>query len=110
MMVPLKEGAITEADVTEFYDLPSGKFSRSSDDEITLCKNVGGAHLDLMTRQLADGRAFMLGDQPDLADISIYFTLDFLRRCRNGNERIPDEYPISRSPAKLFSDSVLSSR
>ncbi|MFZ1661340.1 MAG: ornithine cyclodeaminase [Paracoccaceae bacterium] len=49
MMVPLKEGAITEADVTEFYDLPSGKFSRSSDDEITLCKNGGGAHLDLMT-------------------------------------------------------------
>lgn len=51
------------------------------------------AHLDLMARQLADGRAYMLGDQPDLADISIYFTLDFLRRCRNGNERIPDEYP-----------------
>lgn len=49
LMVPLKEGAITEADVTEFYDLPSGKFTRTSDDEITLCKNGGGAHLDLMT-------------------------------------------------------------
>lgn len=49
LMVPLNEGAITEADVTEFYDLPSGKFARTSDDEITLCKNGGGAHLDLMT-------------------------------------------------------------
>lgn len=51
------------------------------------------AHLDLIERQLADGRAYLLGDKPDLADISVYFPLDFLRHCRNGNERIPDQYP-----------------
>ena len=50
LMVPLAEGAITRADVVaDFYDLPSGKFARRNPDEITLCKNGGGAHLDLMT-------------------------------------------------------------
>lgn len=50
LMVPLAEGTITEADVAaDFYDLPSGRFARTSADEITLCKNGGGAHLDLMT-------------------------------------------------------------
>ncbi len=50
LMVPLKEGAITEGDViADFYDLPAGRFARQSPDEITLCKNGGGAHLDLMT-------------------------------------------------------------
>lgn len=50
LMVPLAEGAITEADVVaDFYDLPGGRFARTSVDEITLCKNGGGAHLDLMT-------------------------------------------------------------
>lgn len=50
LMVPLREGAITEADVAgDFYDLPSGRFARQNPDEITLCKNGGGAHLDLMT-------------------------------------------------------------
>lgn len=51
------------------------------------------AHLDLLARQLADGRRFMLGDQPDLVDITLWMPLDFLRKCRNGNENIPDEYP-----------------
>ncbi len=51
------------------------------------------AHLDLIERQLADGRPFMLGDAMDIADISLWFPIDFLRHCRNGNERIPDEYP-----------------
>ena len=50
LMDPLKSGAITEADViADYYDLGSGKFARTSDDEITLFKNGGGAHLDLMT-------------------------------------------------------------
>jgi len=49
LMVPIAEGAITEADViADFYDLPSGRFARGGADEITLCKNGGGAHLDLM--------------------------------------------------------------
>jgi ornithine cyclodeaminase/alanine dehydrogenase-like protein (mu-crystallin family) len=47
---PLKSGAITEADViADYYDLGTGRFARTSDDEITLFKNGGGAHLDLMT-------------------------------------------------------------
>ncbi|MDO5705861.1 MAG: ornithine cyclodeaminase, partial [Paracoccus sp. (in: a-proteobacteria)] len=50
IQIPLDSGAITEADIiADFYDLPSGRFARSSDDEITIAKNGGGAHLDLMT-------------------------------------------------------------
>lgn len=50
LMMPLAEGAIKETDViADFYDLAGGRFSRGSEDEITLCKNGGGAHLDLMT-------------------------------------------------------------
>ena len=46
---PLASGAITEADVlADFYDDPAS-FSRVSDDDITIAKNGGGAHLDLMT-------------------------------------------------------------
>ena len=46
---PLASGAITEADIlADFYDDPA-LFSRSSDSEITIAKNGGGAHLDLMT-------------------------------------------------------------
>ncbi|MCV2867826.1 ornithine cyclodeaminase [Defluviimonas sp. WL0002] len=50
IMDPIASGALTEADILgDFYDLASGAFERRSDDEITLCKNGGGAHLDLMT-------------------------------------------------------------
>jgi ornithine cyclodeaminase len=46
---PLASGAITEADViADFYDDPA-LFCRTSDTEITIAKNGGGAHLDLMT-------------------------------------------------------------
>ena len=49
MMEPLKSGAITEADVVaDFWDDPA-LFLRRSEDEITIAKNGGGAHLDLMT-------------------------------------------------------------
>lgn len=56
LMAPLASGAITEADIlADFYDLGSGRFARVSDDEITIAKNGGGAHLDLMTaRYIAD--------------------------------------------------------
>jgi len=48
--IPLETGAPTEADILgDFYDIASGGFARRSDNEITLCKNGGGAHLDLMT-------------------------------------------------------------
>jgi ornithine cyclodeaminase len=48
LKIPLAEGTITRADVlAEYYDL--SRFTRTSDEEITLFKNGGGAHLDLMT-------------------------------------------------------------
>jgi ornithine cyclodeaminase len=49
LIAPLKSGAITEDDViADFYDDPA-LFARRSEDEITIAKNGGGAHLDLMT-------------------------------------------------------------
>jgi len=48
LKTPLAEGVIRpDAVVADYYDLD--KFQRRSDDEITLFKNGGGAHLDLMT-------------------------------------------------------------
>jgi ornithine cyclodeaminase len=45
----LKSGAITESHIiADFYDDPA-LYVRRSDDEITIAKNGGGAHLDLMT-------------------------------------------------------------
>jgi ornithine cyclodeaminase/alanine dehydrogenase-like protein (mu-crystallin family) len=45
---PLAEGVIAPGDVVgDYYDLD--RFRRRGDDEITLFKNGGGAHLDLMT-------------------------------------------------------------
>ena len=50
IMAPLKSGAITEkAILADFYDLPSGRYARETAEEITIAKNGGGAHLDLMT-------------------------------------------------------------
>lgn len=50
LMEPLANGTITEADILgDFYDIAADAFTRRYDDEITLCKNGGGAHLDLMT-------------------------------------------------------------
>lgn len=51
------------------------------------------AHLDLVERQLGDGRAFLFGDAPDLVDFSLYLSVEFLGNCRNGNEKIPGDYP-----------------
>ncbi|MGL6209934.1 MAG: ornithine cyclodeaminase family protein [Paracoccaceae bacterium] len=49
MMAPLASGAIAEADIiADFYDDPA-LFTRRSEGEITIAKNGGGAHLDLMT-------------------------------------------------------------
>ena len=50
IQIPLDEGTIRESDIhADFYDLPAGAYSRRSDQEITVAKNGGGAHLDLMT-------------------------------------------------------------
>ena len=44
---PIARGVIAPGDVVaDFYD--EGAFARQTPDEITLCKNGGGAHLDLM--------------------------------------------------------------
>jgi ornithine cyclodeaminase len=49
LIEPLASGAITDADViADYYDDPA-LFTRRSPDEITIAKNGGGAHLDLMT-------------------------------------------------------------
>lgn len=49
LMDPIASGAILEADVVaDFYDDPAF-YARRSEDEITIAKNGGGAHLDLMT-------------------------------------------------------------
>ncbi len=45
---PIADGIIKETDiVADYYELE--RFTRTSDDDITLFKNGGGAHLDLMT-------------------------------------------------------------
>lgn len=50
LMIPIAEGAISEAHVRgDLYDLCSGAPGRQSDANITVFKNGGGAHLDLMT-------------------------------------------------------------
>ncbi len=47
---PIASGVLKAGDVQgDFYEIQSGAFARQSDDEITLFKNGGGAHLDLMT-------------------------------------------------------------
>lgn len=62
LMAPLASGAIRESDVlADFYDDPS-TFARRTSDEITIAKNGGGAHLDLMTatyiaQQMANARS-----------------------------------------------------
>ncbi|MGI9350814.1 MAG: ornithine cyclodeaminase family protein [Rhizobiaceae bacterium] len=48
--IPLQNGTIQKSDILgDFYELCTGKVGRQSTDEITLFKNGGGAHLDLMT-------------------------------------------------------------
>ncbi|WP_417723061.1 ornithine cyclodeaminase family protein [Salipiger sp.] len=48
LKIPLESGAIGRGDViADYYD--SGAFRRTGVEEITLFKNGGGAHLDLMT-------------------------------------------------------------
>ena len=48
--IPLESGLLSADDLVDFYALCQGKHKgRSGADEITVFKNVGGAHLDLMT-------------------------------------------------------------
>ncbi|MES2666673.1 MAG: ornithine cyclodeaminase [Pseudomonadota bacterium] len=49
LMMPLASGAITEDHILADYYDPPARFARTSPDDITIAKNGGGAHLDLMT-------------------------------------------------------------
>ncbi|WP_169569713.1 ornithine cyclodeaminase family protein [Sneathiella limimaris] len=50
LMLPMSEGVIAESDViADFSDLCNGVVGRQSHEDITVFKNGGGAHLDLMT-------------------------------------------------------------
>ncbi len=55
--IPIQTGVIRESDVlADLYDLAQGAPGRRSADEITVYKNGGGAHLDLMTaRAIVEG-------------------------------------------------------
>lgn len=56
---PVRDGVIDWGDVkADFFELCSDvKSGRQSEEEITVCKNVGGAHLDLFTARLLAERA-----------------------------------------------------
>ncbi len=50
LIIPLAEGAIAPRDILgDLYDLAAGATGRTGAADITLFKNGGGAHLDLMT-------------------------------------------------------------
>lgn len=50
LMIPLASGAIAPSDVLgDLYDLEAGATGRMTANDITVFKNGGGAHLDLMT-------------------------------------------------------------
>ncbi len=58
LMIPMAAGVIDESAVRgDLYDLAAGAPGRRSDEEITIFKNGGGAHLDLMVAALAYERS-----------------------------------------------------
>src|SRR5271167_2482850 len=67
ILQPIASGAIREADVLgDLYDLVTGRVAgRRSPSDITLFKNAGGGHLDLMTAELIVQR---LGGQDDRSE------------------------------------------
>lgn len=53
VMIPMASGVIGEGDILgDLHDLVAGRVGRQSPGEITVYKNGGGAHLDLMTARL----------------------------------------------------------
>lgn len=53
LCIPIAEGVIAPKDILgDLYQLCAGSVGRNSPDEITLFKNGGGAHLDLMTANM----------------------------------------------------------
>ena len=53
IQIPLESGIISAEDIRgDFYELCKNKAGRSSPTAITVFKNGGGAHLDLMTSMM----------------------------------------------------------
>lgn len=57
LVIPMEAGVISEEDVLgDFYDLCANKTGRQNSQDITLFKNGGGGHLDLMTARHIENR------------------------------------------------------
>lgn len=58
ILIPLRDGVIAEDDVQgDLFDLVCGRVGRAADSDITVFKNGGGAHLDLITARLVAAKA-----------------------------------------------------
>ena len=54
LMIPIESGVISNTDIrADLYDLIGGHEGRTDNDQITVYKNGGGAHLDLMIAKYA---------------------------------------------------------
>lgn len=62
--VPIANGAMTATDTLgDLHDLVAGRVGRARDDDITVFKNAGGGHLDLITAETILRAAGALGDR-----------------------------------------------
>ena len=56
--IPLEQGVITEGQIEgDLYDICQGKYSGRKTNDLTVYKNAGGAHLDLIVSQLVIEKA-----------------------------------------------------
>lgn len=56
VMIPMGSVVISKSDIQgDVHDLAQGRVGRQSDDEITVFKNGGGAHLDVTIAHAAYG-------------------------------------------------------
>jgi len=63
LIIPMESGMISQGDVlADHYDLARGAAGRAGPDDITIFKNGGGAHLDLMTARFFMNRLAESGD------------------------------------------------
>jgi ornithine cyclodeaminase/alanine dehydrogenase-like protein (mu-crystallin family) len=93
VQIPLDSGAIVRDDLIADYYSGSG-FERRSDNEITLFKNGGGAHLDLMvSRYVLEPRYFKtkeaLGRERAFKFAFSYRQMDDCAECAHANANPP---------------------
>ncbi len=63
LIIPMEAGVISANDVLgDHYDLAQGSAGRTNVDDITVFKNGGGAHLDVMTARFFMARVAAAGD------------------------------------------------